>query len=86
MFQIRDRGIGIPVTEQSRLFQTFSRCSNVGKIQGTGLGLAIVKRCVDLYRGDISVESQEGKGTTVTVILAIDDRDYQEPVSSGASR
>ncbi|MEH1827392.1 MAG: HAMP domain-containing sensor histidine kinase [Nostoc sp.] len=72
-FCIRDRGIGIPETEQHRLFETFSRCSNVGKIQGTGLGLAIVKRCVDLYTGEISIESQVGIGTNVTVLLPAGD-------------
>lgn len=70
-FGISDRGIGIPEAEQSRLFQTFSRCSNVGKIQGTGLGLAIVKRCVDLYQGEIQIESKVGIGTKVTVLLPI---------------
>jgi signal transduction histidine kinase len=70
-FGIHDRGIGIPEAEQSRLFQTFSRCSNVGKIQGTGLGLAIVKRCVDLYNGHIQINSTLGQGTTVTVLLPI---------------
>ncbi len=71
-FCISDRGIGIPDDEQSRLFQTFTRCSNVSKIQGTGLGLAIVKRCVDLYKGDIQVESKVGMGTKVTVLLPVD--------------
>lgn len=71
MLCVCDRGIGIPEAEQSRLFQTFSRCSNVGKIQGTGLGLAIVKRCVDLYQGEIHIESQLGTGTKVTVLLPI---------------
>lgn len=70
-FCIRDNGIGIPDAEQSRLFQTFSRCSNVGKIQGTGLGLAIVKRCIDLCKGEILVESTVGMGTTVTALLPL---------------
>jgi signal transduction histidine kinase len=70
-FCICDRGIGIPPAEQSRLFQTFSRCSNVGQVRGTGLGLAIVKRCVDLYHGDIQVESEVGVGTQVTVLLPL---------------
>jgi signal transduction histidine kinase len=70
-FCIRDRGIGIPAEEQSRLFQTFSRCSNVGAIQGTGLGLAIVKRCVELCQGKIQVDSQINGGTTVTVLLPL---------------
>lgn len=70
-FCIRDRGIGIPAAEQARLFQTFSRCSNVGKVQGTGLGLAIVKHCVDLYQGEIAIESEVGIGTTAIVRLPL---------------
>jgi len=70
-FSVSDRGIGIPEAEQSRLFNTFSRCSNVGKIHGTGLGLAIVKRCVDLWGGEIQVESQVGNGTKFTVTLPV---------------
>lgn len=68
-FQVRDEGIGIPLKDQQRLFQAFQRCSNVGQIRGTGLGLSIVKRCVDLQRGQIKVESEEGAGTTFTVTL-----------------
>lgn len=74
-FCICDRGIGIPEAEQSRLFQTFSRCSNVGRIQGTGLGLAIVKRCIDLYNGEIYIESKIGDGTKVTVLLPVNFSD-----------
>ena len=66
---VQDRGIGIPVADQERLFEAFHRASNVGEIPGTGLGLLLVKRCVELHRGSISVQSQEGTGTTFTVRL-----------------
>ncbi|WP_416674404.1 hybrid sensor histidine kinase/response regulator [Egbenema bharatensis] len=68
-FCIQDQGIGIPQQDQSKLFEAFHRAANVSGIQGTGLGLAIVKRCVDLQKGQIYFESQEGIGTTFTVIL-----------------
>lgn len=71
IFEICDEGIGIPEAERHRLFNTFSRCSNVGTIQGTGLGLAIVQRCVDLCGGTVEVESQVGKGTKFTVLLPV---------------
>ncbi len=71
IFQIQDQGIGIPPEDQSRLFEAFHRANNVGKIKGTGLGLAIVKQCVDLHRGQISVESVVGSGTTFTVTLPL---------------
>lgn len=68
-FCVQDQGIGIPQKDQPKLFEAFYRAGNVCKIQGTGLGLAIVKRCVDLQKGQIHFESQEGIGTTFTVIL-----------------
>ncbi|MGH2414554.1 MAG: sensor histidine kinase, partial [Microcystaceae cyanobacterium] len=69
IFDIKDKGIGIPIKEQENLFQAFSRGSNVDTIPGTGLGLAIAKVCVELHGGDITLESQVGKGTRVTVTL-----------------
>ncbi len=70
-FQVKDEGIGIPLKDQSRLFQTFYRASNVGLIEGTGLGLSIVKKCVDLHGGHIQLESEQDIGTTVIVTLPL---------------
>ena len=58
--------------KQTKLFDSFYRATNVGQISGTGLGLSIVKQCVDLHRGKITFQSEEGKGTTFTVTLPID--------------
>ena len=69
VFQVSDRGIGIPAEEIPHLFESFHRASNVGAIQGTGLGLAIVKNAVETHGGTISVESRLGAGTTFTVRL-----------------
>ncbi len=66
---ITDRGMGIPLAEQKHLFERFFRASNAGNIQGTGLGLNIVKRYVELLHGEINFTSEEGKGTTFTVLL-----------------
>ena len=66
---VKDEGIGIPVEDQQRLFQPFSRASNVDSITGTGLGLHIVKVAVELHGGTINVESQHGKGTRFIVRL-----------------
>ncbi|MEH2136331.1 hybrid sensor histidine kinase/response regulator [Nostoc sp.] len=71
IFSVQDRGLGIPEPDQARLFESFYRASNVQSIQGTGLGLVIVKRCVDAHKGQISVTSQVGVGTTFTVILPL---------------
>ncbi|MBD0344882.1 MAG: response regulator [Coleofasciculus sp. Co-bin14] len=69
IFQITDEGIGIPDEDKQKLFEAFSRASNVSTIQGTGLGLSIVKKCVDLHGGQISLKSEVGVGTTFTVNL-----------------
>ncbi len=70
-FRIKDQGIGIPKNELQHLFQPFHRASNVGAIPGTGLGLAIVKKSVEAHKGEISVESEVGVGTTFTVTLPV---------------
>jgi signal transduction histidine kinase/DNA-binding NarL/FixJ family response regulator len=69
IFNVIDEGIGIPIEDKDRLFQLFSRGSNIGSIAGMGLGLAIVKACVQMHGGNITVESQEEQGTKVTVCL-----------------
>ncbi len=74
IFQIQDWGIGIPPKDQQKLFGSFHRGQNVGKIPGTGLGLCIVKRYVDLHGGHISLKSKVGVGTTFTVTLPLHSR------------
>jgi signal transduction histidine kinase len=68
---VADTGIGIPREALPSLFNEFYRASNAKAAgePGTGLGLAIVKLLVARYGGEISVASQEGKGTTLTVTL-----------------
>ena len=60
---ITDNGIGIPLKDQTHIFDTFFRGENVLVIPGTGLGLAIVKSCLNLIGGNISFESIENKET-----------------------
>lgn len=69
IFEICDRGIGILVEAQQRLFEPCHRATNVGMIAGIGLGLAIVKKCVDIHQGQITLESEVGIGNTFTVTL-----------------
>ena len=71
VFSIKDRGIGVSLADQARLFEAFYRGENVGAIEGSGLGLAVVKRCVDLHGGKITVQSRLGNGTTFIVRIPI---------------
>lgn len=73
VFRIQDEGIGIPIADQTKLFDPFHRASNVGNISGTGLGLAIVKKSVDLHNGSIVVESEVGAGTTFVVTFPLNN-------------
>ncbi len=68
---IADTGIGIPAGEVGNVFDEFFRATNAKKSEkdGTGLGLLIVKQIVERHSGEISVQSQEGQGTTFTVTL-----------------
>ena len=68
---VADTGIGIPEEDRARVFERFFRVAKARTrdLGGTGLGLAIVKHLVQAVGGDVFVESQEDKGTTVSVLL-----------------
>ena len=68
-FKVKDRGIGIPPGDLSRIYDPFHRAANVGSRSGSGLGLPIVKQCVEALGGTINVESTVGKGSIFTVRL-----------------
>lgn len=68
---IRDEGIGIPMEKQSKIYDEFYQCDESHKKQGSGLGLAIVNRIVELLNGSISHVSDEGNGTTMTVMIPV---------------
>jgi signal transduction histidine kinase len=69
LMEVTDNGLGIPASDQQELFGRFFRASNAVErsIPGTGLGLAIVRTIVDNHAGEITIDSQEGEGTTVLV-------------------
>ena len=71
--RVSDTGIGIPLDDQSRIFERFFRSSSTQHlaVPGTGLGLSITKAIIEEHGGRISVTSSPGKGTEVTVALPI---------------
>ena len=69
--KVTDDGIGIPASEQSRVFDKFYRSSNLSDraLPGIGLGLSYVKLLVEAHRGVVFLTSQIGKGTTVEISI-----------------
>jgi two-component system, OmpR family, phosphate regulon sensor histidine kinase PhoR len=68
---VQDNGYGIRREDQERLFEKFFRGQPTGPtiMEGSGLGLAFVKEAVQALGGSITVESEEGRGTTFTILL-----------------
>ncbi|MBR6274107.1 MAG: response regulator [Lachnospiraceae bacterium] len=79
VYVVADTGIGMSPEYMETMYQPFSRQidSRVNSIQGTGLGLAITKQMVELMSGTIECQSEQGKGTTFTVMLDISVADRQ---------
>jgi len=69
VFSVKDNGIGISNEVGSRIFEKFYQADTSRSAEGNGLGLALVKKIIDIMGGEISVKSQEGKGSTFTVKL-----------------
>ena len=85
-FVVRDTGIGIAPEALKRLFQPFEQAESgtTRRYGGTGLGLAIVKRLLEIMDGQISLESEPGVGTTVTISIALEAAPQQaQPVARG---
>lgn len=72
-FKITDNGLGIAEADQARVFERFYKADAARDRSkgGSGLGLSIVKKIVDLHHGEITVQSELGKGTTFTVTLPV---------------
>jgi signal transduction histidine kinase len=67
---VRDNGIGIPLVEQSRIWDRLYRGDKSRSQRGLGLGLSLVKAVVEAHAGVITVQSEIGKGSEFTVLLA----------------
>jgi PAS domain S-box-containing protein len=81
---VSDTGIGLSEDQRARLFQPFAQAdsSTTRRFGGTGLGLSIVRRLAQLMKGDITVESQQGAGSTFTVRLTLQAAPADSPLNT----
>jgi signal transduction histidine kinase/HAMP domain-containing protein len=68
---VQDNGYGIDPDDLPHIFDRYYRSKSISGIRGTGLGLAVVKSLVDAHGGDVSVESELGKGSKFTVRIPV---------------
>jgi len=82
--RVKDTGIGMSPEFVERLFIPFERerTSTVSRIQGTGLGLAITKNIVDMMGGNITVQTEKGKGTEFTITVDFPLAEPEEEICS----
>jgi signal transduction histidine kinase len=68
---VRDRGVGVPLDEQAKIFDRFHRVHTglVHEVKGSGLGLSLVHHILTVHGGRVSVESEPGRGSTFTLHL-----------------
>lgn len=83
-FCIKDTGIGMDKSFIPKIFDVFAQedINRNTKYGSTGLGMAITKNIVELMNGTISVESEKGKGTLVTVVISLTNCEKQSPAAS----
>ncbi|MCB1954724.1 MAG: PAS domain S-box protein [Rhodocyclaceae bacterium] len=69
--EVQDQGIGMTPEQTARAFERFFRADTSGNIPGTGLGLSLVKEIVELHGGQVALQSEQGKGTRITLWLPV---------------
>lgn len=80
--EVKDTGIGIPLSEQKKLFKMHFRGSNAinSKITGSGIGLLLVSKLVSLHKGKLSFNSTEGKGSEIKVTFPKGEKHYHKAI------
>ncbi len=87
-FTVADTGIGIAADKNDSIFTAFTQAdsSTTRKYGGTGLGLTIVKRLVEMYRGEITVASEVGKGSTFSFTAEFKTRSRELTIAAPAAK
>jgi signal transduction histidine kinase len=67
--KLKDRGTGISDADIQRIFEPFYRGTVAGSVRGHGIGLSLAKKIIEIHQGQISVVSQQGIGTEITIFL-----------------
>jgi PAS domain S-box-containing protein len=83
--RVTDHGMGMTPEQVSRVFERFFRADTSGNIPGTGLGMTIVKEIIELHGGQVSLVSEFGVGTTVTLWLPVKTPLTATPDSEGVT-
>ena len=85
---VKDTGIGIPASEQKKLFKLHFRASNAinSKVTGSGIGLMLVGKLVSLHGGKISVDSVEHQGTTIKIVFPKKNKTSQSISDEASSK
>lgn len=87
VISIKDNGPGIDEKDMQHIFQPFYRSNrHQSYVSGAGLGLSLAQRIISLHKGNITVESQIGKGTTFTIILPLEGAAEQEIPAGKATK
>ncbi len=76
VISVTDEGIGIAREDQDHLFSSFFRGANAANIAGTGLGLHIVQRYTNLLKGNVDLQSELNKGTTVSINIPVNPDEH----------
>jgi len=85
-FEIADTGVGIALRDQTRIFEPFTRVTNVAVTRGTGLGLSIVRQYLDMMGGTIRLTSVLGEGSHFFVDVPVDIAADPENVPAESNR